>query len=143
MKKRGFAWLLGVALLAGCASPLPQAADATAQVRAAETAFAKSMADRDFAAFSALVADDAVFINGGQPLRGKAAILAFWKKFFDGPAAPFAWRPEIVEASGAIGYTDEYDVGLYLKRALVLSTWLGTATQHRARYADLTLAEAS
>lgn len=98
--------LLGVALVAGCASPAPQAADAVAQVRAAETAFAKSMADRDFSAFSALVADDAVFINGGQPLRGKPAVLAFWKKFFDGPAAPFAWKPEIVEVSGALGYTE-------------------------------------
>lgn len=50
---------------------------------------------------------------------------------------------EAVQLHGAIGYTDDYDVGLYLKRALVLSTWLGTATQHRARYADLTLSEAS
>lgn len=99
-------WFLGAALLAGCASPAPQPADAAAQVRAAETAFAKSMADRDFAAFSALVADDAVFINSGQPLRGKPAVLAHWKKFFDGPAAPFAWKPEIVEVSGALGYTE-------------------------------------
>ncbi len=50
---------------------------------------------------------------------------------------------EAVQLHGAIGYTDDYDVGLYLKRALVLSAWLGTATQHRARYADLTLSEAS
>jgi len=104
--KRLVAWFLGAALLAGCASPVPQGADAAAQVRAAETAFAKSMADRDFAAFSALVADDAVFINGGQPLRGKPAVLAFWRRFFDGPAAPFAWKPEIVEVAGALGYTE-------------------------------------
>ena len=99
-------WILGAALLAGCATPVSLQPDASAQVRAAETAFAKSMADRDFAAFSALVADDAVFINGGQPLRGKAAVLAFWKRFFDGPAAPFVWRPEIVEVAGALGYTE-------------------------------------
>ena len=34
--------------------------DRAAQVRAAETAFAKSMADRDHAAFTALLADDTV-----------------------------------------------------------------------------------
>ena len=50
---------------------------------------------------------------------------------------------EAVQLHGAVGYTDDYDVGLYLKRALVLSAWLGNATQHRARYADLTLSEAS
>lgn len=103
---RAAAALLGVALLAGCATPVSLKPGAAAQLRAAETAFAKSMADRDFAAFSALVADDAVFINGGQPLRGKPAVLAHWKRFFDGAAAPFAWKPEIVEVSGAIGYTE-------------------------------------
>ena len=103
--------LLMVLALGACASvaPAPPAAELAAQARAAETAFAKSMADRDFAAFSALIADDAVFINGGQPLRGKAAITAFWKKFFDGPAAPFSWRPDIVEVAAAradIAYTE-------------------------------------
>lgn len=94
--------------IAGCATAPPPAADLAAQVRAAETAFARTMADRDIAAFSALIADDAVFVNGGQPLRGKLAITAFWKKFYDGPAAPFAWKPEIVEvaARGDIGYTE-------------------------------------
>lgn len=48
---------------------------------------------------------------------------------------------EAIQLHGAIGYTDEHDIGLYLKRAMVLSTWLGTATQHRSRYADLTLLE--
>lgn len=95
--------------VAGCATaPLPPVAELAAQVRAAETAFAKTMADRDFAAFSALIADDAVFINGGQPLRGKAAIAAFWKTFYEGAAAPFSWKPEIVEvaAGGSLGYTE-------------------------------------
>jgi alkylation response protein AidB-like acyl-CoA dehydrogenase len=46
---------------------------------------------------------------------------------------------EAIQIHGAIGFTDEYDAGLYLKRALVLGAWLGTATQHRRRYAALTL----
>lgn len=44
---------------------------------------------------------------------------------------------EIIQLHGAIGFTDEHDAGLYLKRALVLSAWLGNAGAHRARFADL------
>jgi alkylation response protein AidB-like acyl-CoA dehydrogenase len=42
---------------------------------------------------------------------------------------------QAIQLHGAIGYTDEYDIGLYLKRALVLSAWLGNAAQQRRRYA--------
>lgn len=41
-----------------------------------------------------------------------------------------------VQLHGAIGYTDELDVGLYLKRALNLSAWLGNEHRHRLRYID-------
>ena len=77
------------------------------EVRAAETAFAKSMADRNFAAFTALLADDTVFWGGKGVLRGKAAVAADWKRFFDGAAAPFSWSPAEVEvlASGDLGFT--------------------------------------
>jgi alkylation response protein AidB-like acyl-CoA dehydrogenase len=44
---------------------------------------------------------------------------------------------EAVHFHGAMGYTDECDIGLYLKRALSLAGWLGTATEHRSRYAAL------
>jgi alkylation response protein AidB-like acyl-CoA dehydrogenase len=47
---------------------------------------------------------------------------------------------EAIQIHGAIGFTDDYDAGLYLKRALVLSAWLGNAAQHRRRYARLALA---
>jgi ketosteroid isomerase-like protein len=77
------------------------------QVRAAETAFAKSMADRDHAAFTALLADDTVFWGGKGAIRGKAAVAADWKRFFDGPAAPFSWAPAEVEVltSGDLGFS--------------------------------------
>jgi alkylation response protein AidB-like acyl-CoA dehydrogenase len=45
---------------------------------------------------------------------------------------------EAIQLHGAIGFTDEYDAGLYLKRALTLAAWLGHATWHRRRYARLT-----
>lgn len=44
---------------------------------------------------------------------------------------------EVIQLHGAIGFTDEYDAGLYLKRALVLSAWLGNASTHRRRFAAL------
>ncbi|MBP8306767.1 MAG: acyl-CoA dehydrogenase family protein [Burkholderiaceae bacterium] len=44
---------------------------------------------------------------------------------------------EVIQLHGAIGYTDEHDAGLYLKRALVLSAWLGNASAHRNRFAAL------
>jgi alkylation response protein AidB-like acyl-CoA dehydrogenase len=44
---------------------------------------------------------------------------------------------EAIQLHGAIGFTDEYDAGLYLKRALVVSAWLGGPTYHRRRYAAL------
>lgn len=91
--------LLSCLLLAACASTPPASPvdieALTREVAAAETAFAQSMADRDFDAFASHIAEDAIFVNGRNPLRGKAAILAGWKKYFDGPA-PFSWKPETV-----------------------------------------------
>ena len=40
-----------------------------------------------------------------------------------------------IQMHGAIGFTDEHDIGLYLKRAMWLSVWLGNEAQHRTRYA--------
>ena len=65
------------------------------QVRAAETAFAKTMADRRFDAFPDFVAEDAVF--RGSTLRiGRAEVVEGWKHFYDKPAAPFSWSPDLV-----------------------------------------------
>jgi ketosteroid isomerase-like protein len=96
--------------LAGCASA-PRAVDLgdrVSELRASEEAFARSMAERKLSAFASYIADEAVFVNGGEPLRGKAAILAFWGQWFDGPEAPFSWEPEHAEVTldGAFGYTE-------------------------------------
>lgn len=70
----------------------------TAEVTAAEQAFARSMAERDFAAFSDKLSAQAVFFTTPEaPLRGKAAVAGHWKRFFDGPKAPFSWAPDRVE----------------------------------------------
>lgn len=44
---------------------------------------------------------------------------------------------EAIKLHGAIGVTDEYDVGLYLKRLLSLAALHGNAAAHRARYGAL------
>lgn len=42
---------------------------------------------------------------------------------------------EAIQLHGGIGYTDEYDVGLFLRRAMVLSNQFGSARLHRLRFA--------
>jgi len=51
-------------------------------------------------------------------------------------AAAFVTRLAI-QFHGAIGVTDECDVGLYAKRAMYLSSWLGGEAAHRRRYFEL------
>lgn len=42
-----------------------------------------------------------------------------------------------IQFHGAIGFTEDCDVGLYVKRAMTLSAWLGNGRAHRVRYAQL------
>lgn len=89
------------ALLVGCAAPMPRSAADTAraerEVADTERAFAKSMADRDFAAFKSFLAEDTVFFSGPTPLHGKQRVADFWQRFFDKPQAPFSWQPDQVQ----------------------------------------------
>lgn len=81
--------------------------DLADQVRAAETAFAKSMADRDMEAFASFLADEALFFDEQSVLRGKEAIKAGWSAFFEGETAPFSWSSESVEVleSGTLAHS--------------------------------------
>ena len=88
--------LLTTALSA--AAPQPGATARLAnEVRSAEAGFAKTMAARDYASFATYIAAEAIFFGNQDVLRGKAAVAAGWKPFFDGPAAPFSWEPAQVE----------------------------------------------
>lgn len=99
--------LIGLLLSSGAALATASAAEPlealAAAVRARETAFAKTMADRDHAAFGSFVAEEALFM-GRTALRGRQAVLEGWKPYFEGKDAPFSWTPERVEvvASGTL-----------------------------------------
>jgi ketosteroid isomerase-like protein len=99
---------LAAAVLMAAALAAPASnADLVEQVRKAETGFAKSMADRDHAAFASYLSPETVFFGGKGVLRGKAAVAAAWKRFYEGPKAPFSWSPAEVEVldSGTLGMT--------------------------------------
>ena len=96
--------------LAACAAHRPasgrESIDLVRQVADAERAFAKTMADRDLAAFSTFIAEEAVFF-GKRTLHGKQQIVDGWKSFYQDPVAPFSWTPEQVEVlpSGKLGFS--------------------------------------
>jgi len=85
-------------VLAACAAALSQPSneERARQVADTERAFAKTMADRNFSAFTSFLSDEAIFF-GTEPRRGKQAVSAVWQKFFQGPEAPFSWAPDRVE----------------------------------------------
>ena len=92
-------FLLAVLMLqAGAAAP--DRAALTEQVRLAEAAFAKTMADRDHPAFTSFLAEDTIFL-GRTAMRGKGAVAEAWKGFFSARKAPFSWKPERVEVNDA------------------------------------------
>jgi len=78
-----------------------------AEVRAAETSFARTLASRDRAAFASYVAEEAVFFGNSGALRGRPAVVAGWAAYFDGAQAPFSWEPDTVEVldSGTLALT--------------------------------------
>ncbi len=67
---------------------------------------------------------------------GEVAMRAAAVKAQAGEAAELVTR-SAVQLHGAIGYTDEADIGLYLYRALALAPWLGTPAGLRRRYLQL------
>lgn len=78
------------------------------QVFAAESAFAASMAQRDAKAFARFVADEAIFFGDTAVMRGKAAVMEGWKRYFAGTAAPFSWKPDVIEvlSSGTLAISN-------------------------------------
>jgi alkylation response protein AidB-like acyl-CoA dehydrogenase len=49
---------------------------------------------------------------------------------------------EAIQMHGAIGYTDEFDIGLYLRKAMAVAPQFGSADAHRARFTTLSRLQA-
>jgi ketosteroid isomerase-like protein len=98
---------ISILLLAVASAARPSRAELQRQVAATERAFAATMRTRDHAAFTAFLADEAIFISGATALRGHAAIAAAWHPYFVAPQAPFSWAPEQIEVvqSGTLAYS--------------------------------------
>jgi ketosteroid isomerase-like protein len=99
-----FAKWMGVALL-GMAAAANAATNEELKKQVADTerAFAATMAARDHAGFASFLSEETVFFMN-KPLHGKEAVAADWKRFYEGPKAPFSWEPDQVEvlASGTL-----------------------------------------
>lgn len=87
--------LAGIALAGETPKTSPQGL--REEVLATERAFAKTMADRDHAAFVSFLAAETVFFSGEKALRGAEAVAAHWKRYYEGKEAPFSWEPAQVE----------------------------------------------
>jgi ketosteroid isomerase-like protein len=85
--------------LVGCAtnSTPPDVSVLKQQVADAERTFARTMASRDHKAFTSFLSPEAVFFSGPKPLRGAQQVADWWKRYYEGPDAPFSWEPEDVE----------------------------------------------
>ena len=99
LRKRFTVAVASLSLLAGCAAtpPRPDLDELRKQVTDAERAFTRTMAERNFAAFTSFLSEEAVFYAGQKPLHGKQAVAHDWKRFYEKPEAPFSWEPQQVE----------------------------------------------
>ena len=94
---------LALVMTAGCSQV--DTVELEQQVAGIERAFAATMHKRDFEAFTAFLAEEAIFL-GPTPLHGKEEIAAAWAGYFEG-SAPFSWEPEtvVVLDSGKLAYS--------------------------------------
>lgn len=67
--------------------------------------------------------------------NGDAAIAAVSRAKARASDAAMLVTRQAIQLHGGIGYTDEADPGLYLRKAMVLSNLYGSAALHRRRYA--------
>lgn len=109
MKTKVLAALAALSLattLAAAEKPFDLAAR-TEELRRTELAFAATVREDKPEAFTALIAEDAVFLGSTEVYRGRAAIADAWKGFFGAGRPDFEWHPETVElsADGELGVT--------------------------------------
>lgn len=88
--------IVGLQIAVGAEPARPNLPKLQRQVEDTERAFAKTMADRDYTAFTSFLSEEAVFFSGRTPLRGKLQVAHAWKRFYEKSGAPFSWAPETV-----------------------------------------------
>jgi uncharacterized protein (TIGR02246 family) len=89
----------------GCAPAPPDMEALEHEVRQAEIAFDRAVADGDVERFADMVAEDAVFY-GATKLEGREAVVAAWSPLLDPESGiSLRWSPSVVEvaASGDLG----------------------------------------
>ncbi|MBI2841432.1 MAG: nuclear transport factor 2 family protein [Acidobacteria bacterium] len=89
--------IVALALLPSLAPAQDNLADLQRQVIETERAFAKTMADRDHEAFASFLSPETIFFGQKSTMRGQQQVAEAWKRWYDGPDAPFSWQPESVE----------------------------------------------
>ena len=92
-----------ITLIMGCTatSQPPNLVELRQLVVDTERAFARTMADRDHAAFTSFLSDETIFFSGPKPLRGKQQVADWWKRYYETADAPFSWEPQQVEVLGS------------------------------------------
>lgn len=88
--------------------PSPQLSAEECEVWARETSFAKSVDDRDAAAFASHLDAGAVFgVKSPQPQRGREDIVAAWAGLIAGDPIRLRWYPTMVaiDGSGVLAYS--------------------------------------
>jgi ketosteroid isomerase-like protein len=107
MHRKVFALIAASVLMTVASAGAKQKPDLRAQVFAAESSFAHTLAARDLETFGSFVAKDAIFFGGRGVLHGRAEVVAGWKPLFEGPDPPFSWKPEVVEVleSGTLAHS--------------------------------------
>ncbi|HYX68193.1 MAG TPA: nuclear transport factor 2 family protein [Terriglobales bacterium] len=100
----GLVLLLCSAALAGGPKPAKESKLAQ-QLRATELAFASSAKAKDFDKFMSFLDDDIKSFHTGAMNVGKDKARETWAPLFQDPNRSIVWSPEVVEASGNLGYT--------------------------------------
>jgi ketosteroid isomerase-like protein len=62
------------------------------ELRCADDELSGALLRRNFDAFAAQIADDALFVLNGRAFRGKREITGHWAMYFITPHAPFCWE---------------------------------------------------
>lgn len=88
-------------------------------------------------ALSRASVNDAVRIVSASPTADERSTAISRAKARTADAAMLVTR-QAIQLHGGIGFTDEHDIGLFLRRAMVLANAYGSSALHRRRYAQLT-----